>query len=203
MAETMETLRREGENMGYTDYLIELLRPLGIYDWDGGVFQKAELAAEGQALDGCGAELDRVQREMNLATARDEGLAAVEALLPYRPVASGPERRRAALAALLRIGGDSFTLDGVNDNLAGCGLNALAEETGQPGHIEVSFPEVPGIPVGFAEMKKIIEEIVPCHIGIEYVFWYITWAMMEARFATWGDLEAGGYDWESLETLVR
>lgn len=189
--------------MSYVNYLTELLRPLGVYDWENGTFQKAELAAEGKALDGCGAELDRVQREMNLNTAQDEGLAAVEELLPYRPVTDQTERRRSALAALLRIGGDSFTLDGVNDNLAGCGLNALAAETAQPGHIQVSFPEVPGIPDGFGSMKKIIEEIIPCHIGIEYVFWYITWAMMEARFGTWGDIEAGEYDWEKLEKLVR
>lgn len=189
--------------MSYADYLTELLRPLGVYDWENGTFQKAELAAEGEALDGCGAELDRVQREMNLNTAQDEGLAAVEELLPYRPVTDQTERRRSALAALLRIGGDSFTLDGVNDNLAGCGLNALAAETTQPGHVQVSFPEVPGIPDGFSGMKKIIEEIIPCHIGIEYVFWYITWAMMEARFDTWGDIEAGDYDWESLEKLVK
>lgn len=189
--------------MSYEDYLIQLLRPLGVYDWENGTFHRAELAAEGMALDGCASALDRLQREMFPATAEAEGLTAVEELLPYRPVTDDPERRRAALAALLRIGGDSFTLDGVNDNLAGCGLNALAAETGQPGHIQVSFPEVPGIPDGFGSMKKIIEEIVPCHIGIEYVFWYITWAMMEERFATWGDIESGGYDWESLEKLVR
>lgn len=193
----------EGKKLGYAEYLTELLRPLGVYDWEGGVFHKAELAAQGKALDDCGAELDQVQREMNLNTAQDEGLAAVEALLPYRPVAGTLARRRAALAALLRIGGDSFTLDAVNDNLAGCGLNALAAETDQPGKVQVSFPEVPGIPDGFSEMKKIIEEIIPCHIGIEYVFWYITWAMMEARFDTWGDIEAGDYDWETLEKLVE
>lgn len=189
--------------MGYEDYLTELLRPLGVYDLDGGVFSTAELAGQGRALDGAGAELDRTAREMLVLTARDAGLEAVEALLPYRPVTGDVQRRRAALAALLRIGGDSFTLAAINDNLAGCGLNALAAETERPGYVQVSFPEVPGIPEGYGEMKKIIEEILPCHLGIEYVFWYITWAMMEARFPTWGDLEAGGYTWEELEKLVE
>ena len=189
--------------MSYADYLAGLLKPLGVYDWEGGVFHRAELTAEGRALDGCEARLEQVQREMLLSTAEEEGVAAVEALLPYRPVASTLERRRAALAALLRIGGDSFTLDAVNDNLAGCGLNALAAETDRPGYIQVSFPEVPGIPDGFGEMRKIIEEIVPCHLDIEYVFWYITWIMMETRFDIWANIEAGDYDWESLEKLVR
>ena len=189
--------------MGYAEYLSELLRPLGVYDLDGGTFSPASLAAKGAALDGCAGELDRVAREMLVLTAEDTGLEAVEALLPYRPVADDLDRRRQALAALLRIGGDSFTLTAVNDNLAGCGLNALAQETGTPGYITVSFPEVPGIPDGYEQMKKIIEEIIPCHLGIEYVFWYITWAMMEERFDTWGDIENGNYTWEELEKLVE
>lgn len=156
--------------MGYADYLEELLRPLGVYDWDGGRFHRAELAAQGAALDRCAGEMDRIVREMLPSTAEDEGLAAVEALLPYRPVAGSLERRRAALCALLRVGGDSFTLAAVNDNLAGCGLSAQAAETGEPGKIRISFPEVSGVPEGFEEMRKIIEEIVPCHLEIEYVF---------------------------------
>lgn len=189
--------------MGYADYLNGLLRPLGVYDLENGVFCTAELEGEGAALDGGGAELDRVAREMNLCTAEDSGLEAVEALLPYRPVTESTQRRRAALAALLRISGDSFTLEAINDNLAGCGLNALAAETGTPNCVQVSFPEVPGIPDGYEEMKRIIEDILPCHLEIEYVFWYVTWEMLETRFGTWETLGEGGYTWEELEKLVR
>lgn len=189
--------------MSYAQLLEGLLRPLGVYDWNDGVFHKAELDTEGAALDRCSEALDTIQREMLLTTAEDAGLEAVERLLPYRPVASTPERRRAALAALLRISGDGFTLSAVNDNLAGCGLNALATETESPGQIQVSFPEVPGIPDGFEDMRRIIEDIVPCHLGIVYNFWYITWAQMEARFPTWAHLDAGGYTWEALEKLVK
>ena len=84
--------------MSYAEYLVGLLRPLGVYDWSEGTFQRAELAAFGQALDACAAELELVQREMLVSTAEDTGLTAVEALLPYRPVADSLARRRAALA---------------------------------------------------------------------------------------------------------
>ena len=113
------------------------------------------------------------------------------------------EMRRAALAALLRIGGDSFTLSAINDNLKGCGLNAVASETGEPGRVEVRFPDVPGIPDGFEEMREIIESILPAHVGIEYVYWYITWALLEKKFPTWGDIEAIGPTWEELEKMVK
>ena len=55
----------------------------------------------------------------------------------------------------------------------------------------------------FEELRAIIEDILPCHLEIEYVFWYVTWERLERLFNTWGDIEAGGYTWETLETLVR
>ena len=189
--------------MGDTEYLRGMRYPLGVYSLEEGRFNLAELEGEGTVLDDCGSELDRIAREMILCTAEDAGLDAVETLLPHRPVTKETSRRRAALAALLRIGEDSFTLKAINDNLEGCGLNALASETGVPGYVQISFPEVPGIPDGYEEMVKIIEEILPAHLGIEYVFWYATWTVLEERFATWGELEESGLTWESLEKLVR
>jgi len=182
--------------------LKELLRPLGVYRLEGSI-NGGELESIGGALDGVAAMLEDLEREMLPDTAEDWGLAAIEGLLARAPVADTPQRRRAALAALLRIGGDSFTLAAINDNLKGCGLNALAHETGETGRVEVTFPDVPGIPDGFEEMRKIIEDILPCHLEVEYVYWYITWAMMEARFAVWGDVEVMGLSWGELEKLVR
>ena len=187
--------------MGYGEYLKELLRPLGVYRMEG-TASGAELESAGEALDGVDAALAALEREMCLATAEDEGLEAVETLLTRRPVAATPERRREALAALLRIGGDSFTLRAINDNLKGCGLNAVASEGEEPQTVEVRFPEVPGIPEGFEEMREIIEDILPCHLNIVYVYWYITWGLMEERFDTWGDIEVLNLTWEELEKLV-
>lgn len=187
---------------GYGEYLRQLLRPLRVYDLEG-TANGGELDAQGAALDGVSDALEEVQREMLISTAQGRGLESIEALLARRPVAEDLEMRRAALAALLRIGGDSFTLAAINDNLKGCGVNAAAEETGLPGKVTVRFPDVPGVPDGFEEMRAIIESILPAHLGIEYVYWYITWALMEARFDTWGDIEALAPTWEELEKLVE
>ena len=187
--------------MNYAQAMRELLEPLRVYHLEG-TLNRGELDSLGAALDACGAVLEEIQREMLLSTAQGKGLEAMEKLLARRPVTHDLQRRRDALAALLRIGGDSFTLAAINDNLKGCGLNAVASETGTPGEVEVCFPEVPGIPDGFAEMKAIIEDILPCHLEIRYVYWYITWAMLEARFATWSDIEALGLTWGELEKLV-
>lgn len=186
--------------MIHENYLVELLRPLEVYDLRSGTLNREELASYGVRLDDMEQELEETAREMNLTTARDFGLERVEALLPYRPVCHTPGQRRGALAALLRIGGDSFTPAAINDTLRGCGLNARAEEGETPGYVKVYFPDVAGIPEGFEELRIIIEEILPSHVDVTYVFWYNTWAMVAERHPTWGDVEATGLSWYGAAT---
>ena len=188
--------------MGYAAYLKELLRPLGIYDLSDGTVNGGELDAVGAELDGCAGALEETEREMLLTTAENFGLENIEVLLAHRPPAWDLEHLRAALAALLRIGDDSYTLAAINDNLAGCGLNAVVSETEEQGVVEVRFPEVPGIPDGFESMRVIIEDIIPCHLLIRYVYWYITWNMVEEKFVTWGALDQANLTWTELEKLV-
>lgn len=182
----------------FEDYLVNLLHPLGVYDLRPGTINRGELAAYGAQLDGASAQLSDTEREMNLTTARGFGLERIEDLLPYRPVCETTGQRRAALAALLRISGDSFTPDAINDTLRGCGLNARAEETDQPGYVKVYFPGVAGIPDGFDRLRLIIEEILPSHLDITYVFWYNTWTMTARRHPTFGDAAATGLSWYGL-----
>lgn len=181
--------------------LQELLAPLGPYRSQG-VYSAGELAGEGHALDGVLAALEVLEREAMLDTAEGEGLDEIEGLLTHRPVTRNNAGRRAALSALLRIGGDSFTLQAINDNLRGCGINAKVNETDEPGVVEVTFPDVPGIPAGFEQLKRIIEDILPCHLQVNYVYWYVTWKLVEGRYGTWGGIEEVGPTWDEIENPV-
>ena len=188
--------------LGYEEYLAALLRPLGVYDLQPGTINRGELAAYGRALDGAGEELDHTAREMSLTTARDFGLERIEALLPYRPVCQTARQRREALAALLRIGGDSFTLAAINDTITGCGIPAVVKELGT-GQVSVSFPGTAGVPAGFEELKKIIEDILPTHLGIQYDFWFLLWRELEEWFPSWRSIEDRNMTWTELETCVK
>jgi len=68
------------------------------------------------------------------------------------------------------------------------------------GVVTVFFPGVPGIPAGFADMRSIIEDILPVHLEVHYQFWRLTWSELEANFPTWRKLE--GRTWAELETSV-
>lgn len=187
--------------MSHGDYLRNLLTPLDVYDLEA-PYNGGELDAQGQALDGVDAGLEELVREADLTTAENWGLEQVASLFMRRPVASTAKRMRTALAALLRIGGDSFTMEAINDTISGCGVRARVDETDMPGTVEVCFPNIPGIPEGFEEISKIIEDILPAHLLIQYVYWYITWAELERKISCWQDIEDRQLAWKQLETLV-
>ena len=187
--------------MKHADCLRDLLRPLGVYDLSA-PFNGGELDVQGAALDGVLARLEEVQRESSLTTAENWGLENLAGLFARRPVASDPRKLALALAALLRIGGDSFTLETINDTISGCGVSAVVKELGT-GSVSVSFPGTAGVPEGFEEMKKIIEDILPAHVGVEYDFWYLTWLELEANFPTWKSIEDMDLSWSELETCCE
>ena len=188
--------------MGYSDHLRRLLRPLGVYDLRPESLSGAELEALGRGLDGVSARMDYVERESALATAVEEGLKRREALFARTPVHYSTELRRQAIAALLRIGGDCFTLSDINNTISGCGIKALAQEKDRFGYVRVVFPEVAGIPEGFEQIREIILDIIPCHLEVEFYFRYLTWAECEAFQYTWAIVQQREYTWHQFELAV-
>ena len=55
--------------MGYSDYLKNLLKPLGIYDLSAGSLSSSELDALGLGLDHASKQMDYAEREGALSTA--------------------------------------------------------------------------------------------------------------------------------------
>lgn len=155
--------------MNHGQNLRDLLEPLGVYRWEGS-FQWGELQSAGAALDGVADALADLQREMNLTTARGEGLDHILDLLGRARDGESPEALRGTLAALLRIGSGAFTLAAMNDTLRGCGIPAVVEETETKQVVAVSFPGLAGVPEDFARLKERVEAILPCHLQVEYRF---------------------------------
>ena len=185
----------------YEEYLRALLEPLRVYRFEEGGIQTAELGALGCGLDAIAAQLELTEAEALTATAKDQGLARKEALFLRRPAARTAEDRRAAIAALLQIDGDSLTPSAINLTLQGCGIKAWAQELGN-GTLRVLFPEVAGIPDGFDQIESIVMDILPCHLGVEFYFRYLTWEECENAGYTWAAVEAEAYTWETFQLAV-
>lgn len=185
----------------YEAYLRNLLAPLGIYDLTENSVSGAAVCALGAGLDAVGSRLAVIERESLTATAEDEGLTRRETLFVRRPAAFTAADRRAAIAALLQIDGDSLTPRAIDATLRGCGIKARAIEMGD-GQLRVIFPEVAGEPEGFDQIRRIILDILPCHLGVEFYFRYLTWEECEAAGYTWAQVEAAGHTWESFQLAV-
>lgn len=184
----------------YEQYLIRLLAPLSLYNLraphNGG-----ELAALGGELDSVSGLVELVERESLLATAESEGLDRREVLFAHKPAAVTQGDRREAIAALLRISEDSLTSEAINDTLTGCGIRARAEEKAD-GSLRVVFPRTAGVPAEFDQIRKIILDILPCHLEVEFYFRYLTWAECEAAEYTWDEVETAQHTWESFQLAV-
>lgn len=185
----------------YEEYLRALLSPLGVYRLDRDSLSGAELYALGKELDALSDRLDEVERESVTATAEGEGLRRREALFLRRPAAATPEERRAAIAALLQINGDSLTPEAIDRTIRGCGIRARAIELGT-NQIRVIFPEVVGIPSEFDQIEKIVMDILPCHLGVEFYFRFLTWEECEEAEYTWAFVEEQEYDWDGFQKAI-
>lgn len=150
------------------------------------------------ALDGVDAALTAAEREALVPTAVGEGLTLWEALLPWRPAAETLAERRAAIRALLCIDGDSLTLAEVNRAIQGCGIRAQVRETGV-GTVEVWFPGQQGVPAQFERIRRILLDLLPCHLAVTFCFRYLSWEEFEGRSLSWAAVEAAGTTWEGLE----
>ncbi|MPM36160.1 hypothetical protein SDC9_82755 [bioreactor metagenome] len=185
----------------YGAHLKNLLAPLGIYDLRDGTLNESELFAQATGLDDISVRLEYIEREALTGTAEGEGLHRREELFARRPAANTVALRRRAIAALMQIDADSFSLDAINRTISGCGIKALAQEMGG-GHIRVIFPDVGGIPEEFPQIQKIVLDIIPCHLETEFYFRYMLWSECEDYGWTWDAVEAAAHTWHSFELAV-
>lgn len=185
----------------YEEYLRALLAPLGVYRLDGDSLSGAELHALGKGLDGVSARLDQVERESLTETAEDEGLRRREALFLRRPASTTLKERRTALAALFQIDGDSLTPEAINRTISGCGIRARAIETGT-NQVLIEFPNTAGVPQDFEQIEKIILDILPCHLEVEFRLRYLTWEICHQVGFTWAGIEEERYNWRGFQLAV-
>lgn len=184
----------------YEQYLIRLLAPLSLYNLraphNGG-----ELAALGGELDSVSGLVELVERESLLATAESEGLDRREVLFAHKPAAVTQEDRPGGHRRAAADQRGQPDTEAINDTLTGCGIRARAEEKAD-GSLRVVFPRTAGVPAEFDQIRKIILDILPCHLEVEFYFRYLTWAECEAAEYTWDEVETAQHTWESFQLAV-
>ncbi len=188
--------------MGYCEYLKELLYPLRLYELEEGI-GAAELNVIGAALDSHCEEQDTLEREATPASASHYGLEAYEKIMPFVPAYQLIEERRKAISALLRIDDMSFTPNAINSTAAGCGVAVEVTESETPETVIVAIINTRGVPEDFSHIKSRIEQILPCHLDVEYRFIYTTWTELMASIDSWNEIEQLALDWHGMEIYIE
>lgn len=184
----------------YLKCLKQILEPLGIYDLDCGA-GAVELEIIGKQMDEIFNEMEILTTEVIPLTASDFGLKKYEEALPYRPSYLTVTDRRRAVMALLRIRSGCCTQEFLQDTISGCGIEASIEESGVSKTVRISFPQCRGIPENFDSLKDRLEQIVPCHLSIDYNFIYTTWKELMNILYDWFHVETELYSWREIEIL--
>lgn len=104
--------------------------------------------------------------------------------------------------ALLRIRQGYFTLAALIDTVSGCGLPATLEETETANVVCVGFPSIRGVPANLEDLQRRVEEILPCHLDIQYIFDYILWRDYQQMFSSWRELQGCCASWRIFQSYV-
>lgn len=67
------------------------------------------------------------------------------------------------------------------------------------GHIVVKFTAVRGVPQNLDDLKRVIEEVKPAHLAIDYQYTYLHWDELDASCYSWDDLDRFNMTWDSYE----
>ncbi len=108
------------------------------------------------------------------------------------------ERRREIIKAKMR--GTATTTKTLIKNVAESFSNGEVDVIEQYKNylVQVKFIGTRGIPADLESFKKIIREIIPAHLAIEYIFTYMTWAEFDSYNKTWQQWDNLNLNWKEL-----
>lgn len=138
--------------------------------------------------------------QFNVSTAT-WGLSIFEDELGILGVADKPlnERRQLILSKLRGAGTVNATMirSIVDSYVPGCEVEIVFDNS----TITIKFIDKKGVPSNIADCENSINEIIPCHLGLEFVYLFNTWKQVEDMGNTWGHYETLGKTWMEVSTL--
>lgn len=65
--------------------------------------------------------------------------------------------------------------------------------------VVIIFNDVMGVPANLDDFYAAINEVMPAHLAVDFVFRYLTWDMYEGYNRAWDEWEAVNVTWDELE----
>lgn len=159
-----------------------------------------------QLMDSLESENERLRQEVQLTENQffvllaDKNIADHEKDIGLSPDISSNLDTRIGLV-LSRLRGTGTVTKTMMKNVAASFVNGEIEiiEYASQYLFAVKFMSKQGIPYNLADIQKVIEDIKPAHLKVEYIFTYRLWQDVLNTLASW--TETRSYTWESLMTF--
>ncbi len=159
-----------------------------------------------QLIDSLESEYEKLKQEVQLTENQffvlltDKNISDHEADVGIVPNPSEDlETRRGRILSRLR--GTGTVTKTMMKNVAASFVNGEIEiiEYASEYLFAVKFMSKQGVPYNLADIQKVIEDIKPAHLAVEYIFTYRLWQDVLNTLADWG--ETRSYTWENLMTF--
>ena len=159
-----------------------------------------------QLMDSLESEYERLKQEVRLTENQffvllaDKNISKHEADVGITPDPSADlETRRGRILSKLR--GTGTVTKTMMKNVAASFVNGEIEivEYASEYLFAVKFMSKQGIPYNLADIQKVIEDIKPAHLAVEYIFTYRLWQDVLNTLSDWD--ETRSYTWENLMTF--
>lgn len=108
------------------------------------------------------------------------------------------ESRREIIMAKIR--GTATTTKALIKNVAVAFSNGEVEviEDNAKYIVKIKFVGTRGVPANLEDFKKMLSQIIPAHLVIEYIFTYMTWAEFDSYNKTWQQWDNLNLNWKEL-----
>ncbi|MCK9479715.1 MAG: YmfQ family protein [Firmicutes bacterium] len=157
-------------------------------------------------FDSLESEYERLKQEVQLTENQffvlltDKDISKHEADVGLSPdnVADIETRRGRVLS---RLRGTGTVTKSMVKNVAASFVNGEIEIVEHAGDylFEVKFMSKRGVPYNLADIQKVIEDIKPAHLAVEYIFTYRLWQDVLDTLSVWSEVKT--YSWENLLTF--
>ena len=109
------------------------------------------------------------------------------------------DQRRSMIKAKMR-GAGTVNIEQIK-NIARAFLNGELDVTENFANysIDIEFTDYGGVPPNKDDLTKILREIIPAHLEINYILNYLLWSVLRNLEWTWDDIDAMDITWADLE----
>lgn len=156
------------------------------------------LSAEDAEFERLNASIDDLLLQFNVSTAT-WGLREWERICGVATDVSKPlgERRSVIIAKLRGAGVVTVPhIENVSESFLGGDIEVIERYSEYT--IAIKFVSDYGVPSNIDDLTKILREIIPAHLAIEYAFKFVTYDALKDAYATYDDVVASGKTYTEL-----